>query len=84
MDKGEGGFHSNKVSETDDELTQKEVNMNIWPKNKKPTDKHVLHVYNKLWRSCHGCNLLRLSNNVGEKISHVKTFCHCWYNLGVR
>ncbi|CAB4496404.1 unnamed protein product [Rhizophagus irregularis] len=47
------GFHSNKVSETDDELTQKEVNMNIWPKNKKPTDKHVLHVYNKLWRSCH-------------------------------
>lgn len=47
----EGEFHSNEVSETDDELAQEEVNMNIRPKNKKITDKHVLHVYDKPWRS---------------------------------
>jgi hypothetical protein len=47
----EGGFHSNEVSETDDELVQKEVDMNVRPKNKKTTDKHVLHVYDKPWRS---------------------------------
>jgi hypothetical protein len=46
----EGGFHSNEVFETDNELAQKKVDMNIWPKNKKLTNKHVLYVYNKLWR----------------------------------
>ncbi|GET63914.1 hypothetical protein GLOIN_2v1792113 [Rhizophagus irregularis DAOM 181602=DAOM 197198] len=54
--------------------------MNIRPKNKKPTDKHVLHVYHKLWRSRHGRNFLHLSDNIGKKISHVKTFCHRWYD----
>lgn len=47
----ESKFHSNKVnkvSETNDELIQKEVDMNIWLKNKKLTDKYILYVYNKL------------------------------------
>ncbi|CAB4431075.1 unnamed protein product [Rhizophagus irregularis] len=75
----EGEFHSNEVSETDDELAQEEVNMDIRPKNKKTTDKHVLHVYDKPWRSGRVRELLRLSDSVGEKISHVKVFrCH-WY-----
>lgn len=58
----EGGFHSNEVSETDDKLAQKEVDMNIRPKNKKPTDKHVLHVYDKLWRSRRISNCLFASS----------------------
>ncbi|CAB4441974.1 unnamed protein product [Rhizophagus irregularis] len=46
----EGEFHSNEVSETDDELAQEEVR-----------------------------ELLRLSDSVGEKISHVKVFRRRWY-----
>jgi hypothetical protein len=47
----EGGFHSDEISETDDDLTKKEIETSIRPKNKKDTDKHVLHVYDKRWRS---------------------------------
>jgi hypothetical protein len=49
MNRGE--YHSNEVSETDEELAQKEIDERTRPKNKKETDKHVLHVYDKKWRS---------------------------------
>ena len=48
----EGGFHSDEISETDEELTKKEIERHIRPKNKNEADKHVLRVYDKPWRSC--------------------------------
>ncbi|CAG8650907.1 8921_t:CDS:2 [Funneliformis mosseae] len=53
-----GGYYSDKISETDNNLTKEEITKFIQPKNKKNTDKHVLHVYNKLWKSRHVCDLL--------------------------
>lgn len=47
----ESGFHSDEVSETDEELTKKEIEDHIRPKNKVESDSHVLHVYDKPWRS---------------------------------
>ncbi|UZN99467.1 uncharacterized protein OCT59_000737 [Rhizophagus irregularis] len=76
----EGGFHSDEVSETDEELTKKEIEDHVRPKNKIETDKHVLHVYDKPWRSRRGRKLLRLADRVGEKISHVKLSRHRWYD----
>ena len=46
-----GGYHSDEISETDDDLAKEEITARIRPKNKKDTDKHVLHVYDKPWRS---------------------------------
>ena len=46
-----GAYHSDEASETDDEKTQAEINDNIRPKNKADTDHHVIHVYDKPWRS---------------------------------
>jgi hypothetical protein len=46
-----GAYHSDEVSETDDEKTQKEINDNIRPKNKEEADHHVILVYDKPWRS---------------------------------
>ena len=43
----EGEYHSDEISETDEDLTNKEIEEHIRPKNKNETDKHVLHVYNK-------------------------------------
>ncbi len=44
-----GAYHSDEVSETDNEKTQKEINDNIHPKNKEETDRYVIQVYYKLW-----------------------------------
>src|SRR5213080_262266 len=46
-----GTYHSDEVSETDDEKTQDEVSRHIRPKNKNESDHHVIRVYDKLWRS---------------------------------
>ena len=43
-----GAYHSDEVSETDDEKTQEEVSRHIRPKNKNESDHRV---YNKPWRS---------------------------------
>ncbi|CAB5376590.1 unnamed protein product [Rhizophagus irregularis] len=61
----EGGFHSDEVSETDEELTKKEIKDHVRPKNKIETDKHILHVYDKPWRSRRGHKLLCLADRVG-------------------
>ena len=47
----ESGYHSDEISETDNEKTQEEIDEKIRPKNKKESDKHVLLVYDKPWRS---------------------------------
>jgi hypothetical protein len=44
-------YHSDEMSETDDEKANEEINKNIRPKNKEETDKHVIRVYDKAWRS---------------------------------
>lgn len=44
-------YHSDEVSETDEEKAQEERDGNIRPKNKPDTDTHVLRVYDKPWRS---------------------------------
>jgi hypothetical protein len=46
-----GAYHSDEISETDEEKAQKEITDHIRPKNKDETDKHVIHVYDKSWRS---------------------------------
>lgn len=46
-----GAYHSDEVSETDDEKTQEEVSKHIRLKNKNESDHHVIRVYDKLWRS---------------------------------
>ena len=46
-----GVYHSDEVSETDDEEMLEEVSRRIQPKNKNESDHHVIRVYNKLWRS---------------------------------
>jgi hypothetical protein len=46
-----GKYHSDEVSETDDEKAQDERSNRIRPKNKDETDLHVLRVYDKPWRS---------------------------------
>lgn len=46
-----GAYHSDEISETDEEKAQKEITDKIRPKNKKESDKHVIHVYDKPWRS---------------------------------
>lgn len=47
----DGNYHSDEISETDEERTQKEIEQHIRPKNKGESDKHVIHVYDKPWRS---------------------------------
>ncbi|CAG8761523.1 12456_t:CDS:2, partial [Funneliformis caledonium] len=48
----------------------------IQPKNKKETDKHILHVYDKPWRSHHVQTLLHLADKSGKNISHIKVLRH--------
>lgn len=97
----EKGFHSDEVSETDTERTGSERRLKIRPDYKKKDDYHVIHVYDKPWRSrrvsnyYYNCNLLnfnnilihnnqvkkilRLADEMGEKISHVKCSRKRWY-----
>lgn len=44
-------YHSDEISETDIEKAREEIDSNIRPKNKSDTDFHVIHVYDKPWRS---------------------------------
>jgi hypothetical protein len=46
-----GAYHSDEVSETDEEKAQEEISQKIRPKNKGESDKYVIHVYDKPWRS---------------------------------
>lgn len=47
----DSGYHSDEVSETDEEKAGNEVDNDIRPKNKADTDNHVIRVYDKPWRS---------------------------------
>lgn len=47
----ESAYHSDEVSETDEEKAQEETDTNVRPRNKEETDVHVLRVYDKPWRS---------------------------------
>ena len=46
-----GSYHSDELSEIDEEKVQEEVSEHIRPKNKSNSDKHVIHVYDKSWKS---------------------------------
>jgi CRISPR/Cas system CSM-associated protein Csm5 (group 7 of RAMP superfamily) len=46
-----GAYHSDEVSDTDEEKAQEEITQNIRPKNKNDNDFHVIRVYDKPWRS---------------------------------
>ncbi|CAB4375942.1 unnamed protein product [Rhizophagus irregularis] len=73
-------YHSDKISETDEEKAQKEIMDHIRPKNKDETDKHVIHVYDKSWRSGKVRKLLRCIDGVGESVQHIKIQRKWWYN----
>jgi hypothetical protein len=48
----DGKYHSDEMSETDDEKAQQEIDDHIRPKNKFGSDNnHVIRVYDKPWRS---------------------------------
>lgn len=44
-------YHSDEVSETDEEKAREERTSNVRPRNKTDEDTHVLRVYDKPWRS---------------------------------
>lgn len=46
----DSGYHSDEISETDTEKVQEEKNRNIRP-SRNENSNHVLHVYDKQWRS---------------------------------
>jgi hypothetical protein len=46
-----GNYHSDEVSETDDERAREEIVQKLRPKRKNENDTHVIHVYDKQWRS---------------------------------
>ena len=46
-----GAYHSDEVSETDDEKTQEEVSRHIRPKNKNESDHHILRLHDGPIRS---------------------------------
>ena len=48
---GDGAYHSDEISKTDEKKTQEEVDNGIRPKNKADTDFHIIRVYDKPWRS---------------------------------
>ena len=47
----DGAYHSDEISETDEEKAQDERRNDIRLKNKDDTDNHVVRVYDKPWRS---------------------------------
>ena len=47
----EGAYHSDEISETDDDKAREEIATHIRPKNKAESDMHVIKVYDKPWRS---------------------------------
>src|SRR5437763_11934960 len=58
-------YHSDEVSETDDEKTQDEVSRHIWPKNKNESDHHVIRVYDKPY------------HKVFDRAYHVSIYAKC-------
>ncbi|CAI2182782.1 8829_t:CDS:2 [Funneliformis geosporum] len=56
-------YYSDKVTETDEKLTKKEIEDHVQPKAKKSSDSHVLHVYDESWDHTVR-ELLRLSDKV--------------------
>ena len=47
----DGHYHSDEVSETDDEKASEKVDSHIRPKNKASDNNHVIRIYDKPWRS---------------------------------
>uniref|UniRef100_U9U058 Uncharacterized protein n=1 Tax=Rhizophagus irregularis (strain DAOM 181602 / DAOM 197198 / MUCL 43194) TaxID=747089 RepID=U9U058_RHIID len=72
-----GAYYSDEISETDEEMAMKEINELVRPKNK--LDKHVIHVYDKPWRSVEVKKLLRIADSVGESLQHTKVQRKRWY-----
>ncbi|CAB5303766.1 unnamed protein product [Rhizophagus irregularis] len=75
-----GAYHSDEISETDEEKAQKEITDHNRPKNKDETDKHVIYVYDKSWRLGKVRKLLRCADGVGESVQHIKIQRKWWYN----
>jgi hypothetical protein len=48
---GSADYHSDEISETDIDQSQDEIRIGIRPSNRDESDNHVLHVYDKPWRS---------------------------------
>ena len=44
-------YYSDELSKTDEKKVQEEVSEHIKPKNKLDFDKHVIHIYDKSWKS---------------------------------
>ena len=44
-------YYLDEVSKTDEKMMQVEIEWLICPKNKSESDKHVIYMYDKPWRS---------------------------------
>ncbi|GET53946.1 hypothetical protein GLOIN_2v1792113 [Rhizophagus irregularis DAOM 181602=DAOM 197198] len=75
----DSNYHSDEVSETDEEEAQEEKNMKIRPSRNENTN-HVLHVYDKKWRSQRLRILLRRADEVGEATQNLKIVRKRWYD----
>ncbi|CAB4417851.1 unnamed protein product [Rhizophagus irregularis] len=75
----DSNYHSDEVSESDDEKAQNEKDDMIRPAQKEDSN-HVLHVYDKPWRSSKARRLLRYADETGEKIQNIKKSRKRWYN----
>ncbi|PKC53798.1 hypothetical protein RhiirA1_478551 [Rhizophagus irregularis] len=76
---GNSNYHSDEVSESDEEKVQEEKDNKIRP-SRKESSNHVLHVYDKQWRSQRARLLLRRADEVGETIQNIKMTRKRWYN----
>ncbi|CAB4445394.1 unnamed protein product [Rhizophagus irregularis] len=73
----DSNYHLDEVSETDKE--EEEKNMKIRPSRNENTN-HVLHVYDKKWRSQRLQILLRCADEVGEATQNLKIVRKRWYD----
>ncbi|RGB36326.1 hypothetical protein C1646_758225 [Rhizophagus diaphanus] len=69
-------YHSDEMLETDEEKAQKEIAKNVQPKNKDKSDKHVIRVYDKPWRS----RKVNRKDQLGESVQNIKVQRKRWYN----
>ncbi|GBC51294.2 probable serine/threonine-protein kinase clkA [Rhizophagus irregularis DAOM 181602=DAOM 197198] len=75
----DSSYHSDEISESDEEKVQEEKNRNIRPSRNKNSN-HVIHVYDKQWRSSKIRNFLRHADLTGESIQNIKVGRKRWYN----
>ncbi|CAG8795327.1 18111_t:CDS:2, partial [Gigaspora rosea] len=75
-------YHSDEISETDQELVHDEVASDKRPSSKvKDEDNHIYYMYDKLWKSSRIRKILHHMDKICENIAHVKKVRKRWYDF---